>query len=57
MCLKNGGAMKATQVISGRPILKSSEKWTVYNIKKKTNGNTGEERVSHVKIKIILCPW
>lgn len=34
MCLKNG-AMKATQVISGRPILKSSEKWTVYNIKKK----------------------
>lgn len=25
MCLKNGGAMKATQVISGRPILKSFE--------------------------------
>lgn len=31
----------------------------MYNTKekKKTNENTGEERVSHVKTKIIPCPW
>lgn len=63
MCLKNGGAMKATQVISRSqaPFQNHLKMRMVYNIKtnikQKPNGNTGEERVSHIKVKIILCPW
>lgn len=45
--------MKATRVISGSPILKSSRNISVYYEKEKPNGNIGEKKVSHIKIKII----